>query len=92
MSENILHPDGSTPPKYAAEIEERSQADPAMLVDAAMREMAEPTDGIAPTPVWLMLLFFVLAGCCGYYIATDAGGFRSDVYNENFIPGAGPLR
>jgi mono/diheme cytochrome c family protein len=91
MSEQILGPDGSPPPKRAAEAEEKRQPDPAALVAAAMREMAEPKDGIAPTPVWLMLFFFVLAGWSGYYIATNAAAFRSDVYNEHFIQGAAPL-
>ena len=56
-----------------------------------MREMSEPKDGIAPTPVWLMLFFFVLAGWSGYYIAKYAGAFRPDVYNEHFVQGAAPL-
>lgn len=90
MSEQILGPDGATPPKHASETEEKRQPDPAALVAAAMREMAEPKDGIAPTPVWLMLFFFVLAGWSGYYIAKYAGAFRSDVYNEHFVPGAAP--
>jgi mono/diheme cytochrome c family protein len=91
MSERILDPDNSRPPKRAAEAEEKRHPDPAALVAAAMREMAEPKDGIAPTPVWLMLFFFVLAGWSGYYIANNAGAFRSDVYNEHFIQGAAPL-
>jgi mono/diheme cytochrome c family protein len=91
MSEQILRPDGSPPPKRAAEAEEKRQPDPAALVAAAMREMSEPKDGIAPTPVWLMLFFFVLAGWSGYYIARNAGGFRSDVYSEHFVQGAAPL-
>ena len=36
-----------------------------------------------------MLLFFVLAGWGGYYIASESGGFRADVYDENFIGGGG---
>ncbi|HEX6546233.1 MAG TPA: cytochrome c [Bryobacteraceae bacterium] len=90
MSEKILGPDGSSLPKRAAEAEEKHQADPAALVAAAMREMSEPKDGIAPTPVWLMLFFFVLAGWSGYYIANNAGGFRGDVYNEHFVEGGAP--
>jgi mono/diheme cytochrome c family protein len=91
MSEQILRPDGSQPPKHAAEIEERQQPGPAALVAAIMREMSEPKDGIAPTPVWLLLFFFVLAGWSGYYIARNAGGFRADIYNEHFVQGAAPL-
>jgi mono/diheme cytochrome c family protein len=90
MSEHILGPDHPPPSKHSAEAEEKRQPDPAALVAAAMREMAEPKDGIAPTPVWLMLFFFVLAGLSGYYIATNAGAFRADVYNEHFMQGAAP--
>lgn len=91
MSERILGPDNSPPPKGAAEAEEKRHPEPAALVAAAMREMAEPKDGIAPTPVWLMLFFFALAGWSGYYIAKYAGAFRPDVYNEHFVPGAAPV-
>jgi hypothetical protein len=77
-------------PQGAAEAEEKRQPGPAALVAAAMREMAEPKDGIAPTPVWLMLFFFVLAGWSAYYIAKYAGAFRSDVYNEHFVEGGAP--
>jgi mono/diheme cytochrome c family protein len=88
MSEQILRPDASPLPKHAAEMEERQQPDPPALVAQAMREMSEPRDGIAPTPVWLLLFFFVLAGWSGYYIARNAAGFRPDVYNEHFVQGA----
>ena len=74
MSEQILRPDGSQPPKHAAEIEERQQPDPAALVAAIMREMSEPKDGIAPTPVWLLLFFFVLAGMEWILHCTECGG------------------
>lgn len=90
MSERMLDPKNSRPPKGAAEAEEKRQPDPAALVASAMREMSEPKDGIAPTPVWLMLFFFVLAGLSGYYIAKYAGGFRVDVYNEHFVEGGAP--
>lgn len=91
MSEQILGPGGSNPPKGTTQAEEKRQPDPAALVAATMREMSEPKDGIAPTPVWLMLFFFVLAGWSGYYIANNAGGFRGDVYNEHFVQGGTPL-
>ncbi|HXE06158.1 MAG TPA: cytochrome c [Bryobacteraceae bacterium] len=84
MSDQILGPGGGSPPqKYRVEAE----PDPAALVAPTMREMSEPTDGIAPTPVWLLLFFFVLAGLSGYYIARNAGGFRGDIYNEHFVKG-----
>lgn len=84
MSDQILGPGGGSPPqKYRVEAE----PDPAALVAPTMREMSEPTDGIAPTPVWLLLFFFVLAGWSGYYIARNAAGFRGDIYNEHFVKG-----
>ena len=70
-----------------SEAEERVQKDPAELVAVVAREMAEPRDGVAPTPVTILLLFFVLAGWGGYYIANESGGFRADVYDENFREG-----
>ena len=84
MSDQILGPGGSSPQKYRVEAE----PDPAELVAPTMREMSEPKDGIAPTPVWLLLFFFVLAGWSGYYIARNAAGFRGDVYDEHFKQGA----
>lgn len=82
MSEQILG-DNQKPERRAAEIEERGQADPVALVGAQMREMADPKDGLAPTPVWLLLFFFGLAGWSGYYLSSQSGGFKSDVYDEN---------
>lgn len=83
MSEQILG-DNQKPERRAAEIEERGQADPVALVGAQMREMADPKDGLAPTPVWLLLLFLALAGWSGYYLAAQSGGFKPDVYDENW--------
>jgi mono/diheme cytochrome c family protein len=73
--------------KSPSEAEEKGQREPAELVAAVAREMAEPRDGVAPTPVTILLLFFVLAGWGGYYIASESGGFRADVYDENFVEG-----
>ena len=75
--------------KSPSEAEEKGQREPAELVAAVAREMAEPRDGVAPTPVTILLLFFVLAGWGGYYVASESGGFRADVYDENFIAGRG---
>ena len=75
--------------KSPSEAEEKGQREPAELVAAVAREMAEPGDGLAPTPVTIVLLFFVLAGWGGYYIASESGGFRADVYDENFVEGGG---
>jgi mono/diheme cytochrome c family protein len=76
----------STTPSQA---EEKAQQEPPELVAAVAREMAEPRDGVAPTPVTILLLFFALAGWGGYYLANESGGFRADVYDENFVEGRG---
>lgn len=64
------------------EQEERQTPDVIPMHHPIMREMSEPKDGFEPTPVWLMLIYFALAGWAGYYLATNAGGFRSDVFTE----------
>ena len=64
------------------EAEERKTPDVIPLHRAVMREMAEPTDGLQPAPVWLILAFLTLAGWAGWYIAMNSGGFRPDQYNE----------
>ncbi len=54
MSEGILGK-GSQPVKGSSEAEEKLRAEPSELVAAVTREMSEPTDGLAPTPVALVL-------------------------------------
>ncbi len=65
------------------EQEERSKPDIIPMHHPIMREMAEPKDGFEPTPVWLMLIYFTLAGWAGYYIASNAGAFRADIFTES---------
>lgn len=84
MSEQILSGDGSQPPKGTSEREERHQPDPAALVGAVTREMSEPRDGLAPTPVALVLLYFALTGWGGYYLSSNSGGFSVNTYDERF--------
>lgn len=81
---------GGGPLTGVDEHEEPGRPEPGALMAAVMREMAEPSDGVAATPVWLILLFFALAGWCGYYIGQAGGGFRSDVYDEHFVAGMKP--
>jgi mono/diheme cytochrome c family protein len=90
MSDQILRRGGSTPPRGTSTSEEAGQPEPDVLVAAAMREMAEPRDGISVTPVWLILLFFVLAGWAGYYISDSGGGFRKEGYSEH-VAGAAAI-
>jgi mono/diheme cytochrome c family protein len=83
MSERILGK-GSQPAKGSSEAEEKLRAEPSELVAAVTREMSEPTDGIAPTPVGLVLFFFVLAGWAGYYLSSNSGGFNANTYDEHY--------
>lgn len=64
------------------EQEERSHPDVLALHQAAIREMDDPRDGFAPTPVWLLFFFFGLAAWGGGYLATHNGGWRGDVYDD----------
>ena len=88
MSERMLQGGASQPVKGTSEAEEKHQIDPAALVGPVAREMAEPTDGLAPTPVGLVLFFFLLAGMAGYYLARNSGGFAADIYDEHYVQGA----
>ena len=47
-----------------------------------IREMEEPHDGFAPTPVWLMFIYFALLMWGGYYLATYAGDFSPDIFTD----------
>jgi mono/diheme cytochrome c family protein len=87
MSERILAK-GSQPVKGSSEAEEKLRAEPSELVAAATREMAEPTDGLAPTPVGLVLFFFLLAGWAGYYLSSNSGGFGANTYDEHYAGSA----
>jgi hypothetical protein len=88
MSEYILRGNDSQPARGTSEAEEKMQGDPAAMVGPVAREMSEPSDGLAPTPVALLLLFFALAGWGGYYLSNSSGGFRSDTYDEHVIEAA----
>ena len=83
MSERILGK-GSQPVKGSSEAEEKLRAEPSELVAAVTREMSEPTDGLAPTPVGLVLFFFLLAGWAGYYLSSNSGGFNANTYDEHY--------
>jgi mono/diheme cytochrome c family protein len=89
MSERILGK-GSQPVKGSSEAEEKLRAEPSELVAAVTREMSEPTDGIAPTPVGLVLFFFLLAGWAGYYLSSNSGGFNANTYDEHYAGSAAP--
>jgi mono/diheme cytochrome c family protein len=60
------------------------QQDPIFQMhSAAIREMAEPRDGVTPTPVSFLLACFALCAWGGWYIGTYHGDFSVDVFNEN---------
>ncbi len=63
--------------------EPRHQPDVMPMHRQVIREMDEPDDGVAPTPVWLMFFYFGLLMWGGYYLAANHGGFRADVFNED---------
>jgi mono/diheme cytochrome c family protein len=88
MSEYILRGNNSQPVRGTSEAEEKKQGDPAAMVGAVAREMSEPIDGLAPTPVALLLLFFAVTGWGGYYLSTNSGGFHSDSYDEHLAAAA----
>lgn len=67
----------------ATDIETRHSPEVMPIHRQIIREMNEPSDGVAPTPVWLMLMYFTLLMWGGYYIAANSGGFRADIYNED---------
>lgn len=69
-------------PQISAEADEKRTPDIHPLHAAVMREMADPTDGFEPTPVWLLLFYFAIAGSAGWYLATYAAEFRSGIYDE----------
>ena len=70
------------PPRTKLEHEERLTPDIIPMHHPIMREMAEPKDGFEPTPVWLMLIYFALIGWGGFYLATNSGAFRADVFTD----------
>ena len=65
------------------ENEERSQTDVVPLHRAVMRELDDPRDGFAPTPVWLLFSFFLLIAWGGSYIGQHNGGWSSNIYDED---------
>lgn len=65
------------------ENEERSKTDVVPLHRAVMRELDDPRDGFAPTPVWLLFFFFVLIAWGGSYIGQHNGGWSADIYDED---------
>ncbi len=70
------------PPRARPEQEERITPDIIPMHHPIMREMAEPRDGFEPTPVWLMLVYFALLGWGGFYLASNSGAFRADVFTD----------
>ena len=74
LPENVGH--------LSMESDEKNTPDIHVMHSAVMREMADPTDGFEPTPVWLLLLYFVIAASAGWYLALYSGAFRPEIYDE----------
>jgi mono/diheme cytochrome c family protein len=74
------------------EQEERKHPDVLPLHRAVMREMEDPRDGFAPTPVWLLFLFFGLVAWGGSYIGMHYGGWNSDIFDGDPTNLGGPAQ
>lgn len=62
------------------------------LHDQIVREKAEPEELDAPIPIFLLLLCGILLFWGGFYYAKYSGGFRGDVFDPNWQPGAGVVK
>jgi mono/diheme cytochrome c family protein len=51
-----------------------------------MREKEEPREGFSPVPIFFIFLFGALMFWGGIYIAKFSGGFRSDVFDPDWMP------
>src|SRR5260221_8992866 len=68
--------------QLSTESDEKRTPDIHAMHSAVMREMADPTEGFEPTPVGLLLLYFVIAASSGWYLALYSGAFRPEIYDE----------
>lgn len=76
-------------PRQRIEREENATPGVIPMHHPIMREMAEPSDGFEPTPVWLMLVYFALIGWGGWYLAMNSGDFLAGVLTDEMMkPGA----
>ncbi len=53
-----------------------------------MREKEEPSEGFAPTPIFLIFVFGAMMFWAGIYLITHSGGFRGNVFDPNWKPTA----
>lgn len=58
---------------------------PAEAPAAVRRELADPLQGTAPVPLWLLIVFFVILAWGGFYLAMNSGGFLANVYDSNKV-------
>jgi mono/diheme cytochrome c family protein len=58
-----------------------------MMHEQLLRDKEEPSEGFSLVPIFLIFLLCVLVYVCGIYVATHSGGFRWNVYDENWRPG-----
>jgi mono/diheme cytochrome c family protein len=50
------------------------------------REKAEPTEGFAPIPIFILFVFAAVTFWAGVYIGKNSADFRWDVFDPNFDP------
>lgn len=65
-----------------SEREERKTPDVIHLHTAVMREMSDPEDSFAPTPVWLILSCFAFVAWGGWYLAEHTYGFSGNTFTD----------
>ncbi len=54
-----------------------------------LREAPEPTEKSSPLPFWLVIFAGILVFWGGFYLASNSGGFKADVYNPSLVVGGG---
>lgn len=86
-------PSNNTPPK--GPVASKSTLEQAQLADASLhsmhgsqlhREQEEPSEGMAPVPVFLIFAFSALMFWGGIYIQRYSGGYQGTVCDHNWTP------
>jgi mono/diheme cytochrome c family protein len=60
---------------------EKTDTDVPQLMRDVWQEHDEPRDGFEPVPMWMAAVFGVLIFWGGWYLATNSGEYRGDVYD-----------
>ena len=80
-----------------SELEKHFEHDESLMSDSELqrlhaqlyREKSEPTEKMAPVPLFILFLIGSLLFFGGFYLAKYSGGFRGDVFDPNWTPGVG---